>query len=192
MATQYRFTGTTLAVLLGSTPGSLVTARQTAVKVTFAGFEGDQHAGMTRKADGRTPYYPEGIEIRNDRQVSIVSQEELDQIANALDLPELRPEWLGANLLLSRIPRLTRLPPNTRLVFEEGVVLIVQAENLPCTGPGKVLAAYFARPELEFRFSRVALGLRGLVACVEKPGSITQGEFVTAEVPEQVLYQPES
>jgi MOSC domain-containing protein YiiM len=192
MEIHYRFTGRTQAVLLGMTPGNLVTTRQAEVKVTFAGFEGDQHAGLTRQADGRTPYYPRGTEIRNDRQVSIVSIEELEQIAATLDLSELRPEWLGANLLLSGIPRLTRLPPNTRLVFEEGAVLIVQAENLPCVGPGKVLAAVFNRPELEFRFPRAAIGLRGLVACVEKPGTISVGEFVTAEVPEQILYQPES
>ena len=188
MSLQFRLSGFVQSVLIGNVPGSLVSTPVEQILVTFAGFEGDQHAGLTRKADGRTPYYPRGTEIRNDRQVSLVSVEELLQIAALLDLPELRPDWLGANLLISGIPKLTQLPPSTRLVFEQGAVLVVQAENLPCTGPGGVLAANFDRPELKSSFPKAAAGLRGLVACVEKPGLIRVGEAVQAEVPAQVLY----
>ena len=190
MAVKYRLSGTVQSVLVGKNPDSMITTSLDQVYVDLAGFEGDLHAGFTRKADARTPYYPRGIEIRNDRQVTIVSTEELTQITIALNLPEVLPEWLGANLLFSGIPRLTQLPPNTRLVFGNGVVLVVQAENLPCTGPGEVLAAHFGRPELENLFPRVAMGLRGLVACVEKPGWLKVGDSVQAKVPAQVIYDP--
>ena len=52
------------------------------VTVTFAGFEGETHGGLTRPSCGRVKaQYPRGTEIRNTRQITIVSQEELDDIA---------------------------------------------------------------------------------------------------------------
>ncbi len=147
MSIQQRLTGNTLGVYLGLDPVSFVTTPQPQVMVTFAGFEGDRHAGIIRKADSRTPHYPRGTEIRNDRQISIVSVEELAQIAAAMDVPEIKPEWLGANLSLEGIPRLTCLPPMTRLYFSSGAVLVVQAENLPCQHPGKIIQDAYSRPE---------------------------------------------
>jgi hypothetical protein len=181
-------TGKTLAVLIGSDPHSLLTTRQAQVIVNFEGFEGDKHTGFTRLADGRTPYYPRRTPIRNDRQVSIVSCEELERVAAALDLPEIQPEWLGANLLLQGIPRLSLLPPGSRLIFSEGVVLIVEHENQPCSGPGKVLQSHFNRPGLESLFPKAALHKRGLVACVEKPGQIRTGEEIGLDIFSQEPY----
>jgi hypothetical protein len=178
MSKPTEITGLTTGVYLGLDPDSLVTTRQAHVRVTFEGFDGDKHAGFTRPADSRTPHYPRGAPIRNDRQVSIVSIEELEQIAAALDVAEIRPEWLGANLALQGIPRLTLLPPNTRLVFAQGAVLVVQQENLPCSGPGKVIQKQYDRPGLDSAFPKAALHLRGLVACVERPGIIAEGDAV--------------
>jgi hypothetical protein len=48
--------GQVLGAFLGLDPRSLVTTRQSEVKVTLAGFEGDKHAGITRLSDGRTPF----------------------------------------------------------------------------------------------------------------------------------------
>ena len=63
---------------------------------TYAGFEGDFHAGLTRPACVRVRnLHPKGREIRNTRQLSILSAEELAQIATAIDLPELDPTLLG-------------------------------------------------------------------------------------------------
>ncbi|MCI0693409.1 hypothetical protein L0337_15565 [candidate division KSB1 bacterium] len=50
---------------------------------------------MTRLSDARTPQYPRGTEIRNDRQVFIVSAEELAQIATAMKLPEILKQLAG-------------------------------------------------------------------------------------------------
>jgi hypothetical protein len=190
MSIQQRLTGSTLGVYLGLDKISLVTTPKPQVTVAFTGFEGDRHAGMRRKADGRTPQYPRGTEIRNDRQVSIVSVEELAQIAAAMDLPEIKPEWLGANLLLQGIPRLTQLPPMTRLFFGAGAVLVVQAENLPCQSAGKIIQDACSRPGLQELFPQAGLHLRGRVACVEKPGSILPGDPVEVEIPRQTPYPP--
>jgi MOSC domain-containing protein YiiM len=162
------------------------------VKAALGGIEGDKHSGMTRLSDGRTPYYPRGTEIRNDRQVSLVSQEELAQVAAALDVPVIQPEWVGANLLLQHIPHLTQLPRGTRLVFARGAVLIVEGENLPCIGPGKILEAQYAREDLSAAFPKAAMRKRGLVACVERAGDISEGDEVTAEIPAQVPYNPDA
>ncbi len=186
MNIKYKLTGKVESVMVGADAHSLVTTKRSQVKVTFEGFEGDKHSGMTRRADARTPHYPRGTEIRNDRQVSIVSVEELAQIATAMKLPEILPEWLGANLLLRDIPKLTQLPPCTRLSFSSGAVLVVEHENLPCKGPGKVIQGQYARPGLSALFPKAALHLRGVVACVEKPGSISEGNEVVVEVPQQV------
>ena len=190
MSIQQRLTGITMGVYLGLDKASFITTPQPQVEVTFAGFEGDRHAGITRQADSRTPHYPRGTEIRSDRQVSIVAVEELAEIATAMDLPEIKPEWLGANLLLQGIPGLTQLPPMTRLFFSAGAVLVVQAENNPCQNPGKVIQDYYHRPGLQDLFPKAGLHLRGLVACVEKPGIIQKNDPVEVEVPRQTLYAP--
>ena len=190
MTVQFHLSGEVAGVFLGLAAESLVTTRQSKVNVTFEGFEGDKHAGLTRKSDSRTPHYPRGTQIRSDRQVSIVSEEELAQIADRMELPEVQPEWLGANLLLRGIPRLTRLPPSTRLFFSEGVTLVVQAENLPCKQVDRIIQSIYPREDPGVLFTQAAIHLRGLVACVEKPGTLSMGEAVSVEVPQQVIYLP--
>jgi hypothetical protein len=175
--------GRVVSVLVSRHAETLESTPAESVDVDLEGVRGDKHAGFTRRADGRTPHYPRGSLIRNDRQVSLVSQEELARIASALAVPEIRPEWLGANILLAGIPSLTRLPPNTTLHFEQGVVLIVQNENQPCLGPGRILEAHYAQPGLARGFPAHALGLRGVVACVERAGSLRVGETVEVHLP---------
>ncbi|MEW6211715.1 MAG: MOSC domain-containing protein [Acidobacteriota bacterium] len=189
MSIKYELTGKVLGVFISADAQSLITKRQRQVKVSLAGFEGDKHSGMTRLSDTRMlGYYPRGVEIRNDRQVSIVSVEEIEQIAAAMGVPEILPEWLGANLLFRDIPRLTQLPPSTRLSFSHGAVLVVQKENLPCIHPGKVIQAYYSRQGLDSLFPKASFHQRGVVACVEKPGVIGEGDEVRVEVPEQIVY----
>lgn len=157
----------------------------------FSGFERDQHAGITRKSDSRTPHYPRGTEIRNDRQVSIVSIEDLQRIAQKMDLPEVRAEWLGANVLIEGIPNLSLLPAGTRFFFEGGAVLVITAENMPCKNAGGMIQNAYRQEGLQELFPNRAMHLRGLVAYVEKPATIRQGETVQVEVPAQVDYRPE-
>ncbi|MFQ5614336.1 MAG: MOSC domain-containing protein [Anaerolineae bacterium] len=176
-------------VYAGLQANSLVTTSLAAERVVFEGFERDRHAGLTRRAGPRESHYPHGTEIRNSRQISIVSVEELAEIAAAMDLPEIRPEWLGANLAFRGVPKLTLLPPSTRLFFPENAVLVVDAENLPCTDPGRVIQQeYPDRSGLDTLFPKAALHKRGLVAWVERPGLIRPGDEVRVEIPTQVVY----
>ena len=68
------------------------------------------------------------------------------------------------------------------------VEAVVAQANGPCTTPGKVIRDHYGRPGLETLFPKAALGRRGLVAYVEKPGLIAEGDAVQAEVPPQVIY----
>ncbi len=176
MNSSYSLTGKAAGLYLGLDPHSLITTAQEKVIVTFAGFEGDRHAGLTHKSDGRTPHYPRGTEIHNDRQVSIVSVEELDAAARAIEVPEIRAEWLGANLLIEGIPNLTHLPSRTRLFFSGGVTLVVESKNLPCQHTGKIVQDHYNLPGLQERFIKEFMHLRGIVATVELPGIIRVGE----------------
>jgi hypothetical protein len=52
-----------------------------------------------------------------------------------MQIPEVLPEWVGANLALQGIANLTMLPPSTRIFFPGDAVLVVDAEYMPCIGP---------------------------------------------------------
>jgi hypothetical protein len=190
MANPITLEGLAVAVLVGSSPDSFVTTRLAEAQVDFGGFVGDLHAGVTMLSGGRTPHFPRRTEIRNTRQVSIVSVEELERIAAQIGVPQLLPEWFGANLLVEGIPNLTFLPPSTRLFFPQETTLVVEGENRPCSNLAAVIQAQY--PELEKlgpRLIEAALGRRGIVAWVERPGLIRQGDRLRVEAPRQVLYR---
>lgn len=163
------------------------------LELTFAGIVGDYHAGVTRKSGPREPWFERGTEIRNARQITIVSPEELAVIAECMGIAEVRSEWIGANLLVEGVPRLSMLPPGTLLFFASGAALRVMAQNGPCRISGRVVARYAGMADTEeggLAFAKVAKRYRGLVASVEKPGRITAGDEVTLRVPEQWIYRP--
>ncbi|MBS4011011.1 MAG: sulfurase, partial [Roseovarius sp.] len=86
-----------------------------AVDVTFAGVAGEEHAGLTRPSCSRViSQHPRGTEIRNARQFSVLSDEELTAIAATMGVARLEPSWLGASLVISGIPDLSHLPPSSR------------------------------------------------------------------------------
>ncbi len=183
-------TGRTVRVLIATEPKTFVTRELSEVKVLFEGLAGDRHAGLTRPSDVRTPWFPRGTPLRNTRQVSLVSTEELALIAETLGVPRVLAAWLGANLELAGVPRLTALPPGTRLFFPEDATLVVEGENEPCIGPGKVLAAHHpdAPAGLASRFVKAAWKRRGLVGWVERPGLIRAGDSVRVMLPAPVVY----
>lgn len=151
----------------------------------------DRHHGATRKADARVPWYARGTPIRNTRQLSIVSTADLAAIADRLGVPEVRPEWLGANLVLDGVPDLSMLPRGTRILVKGGAALAVDDQNAPCRQPGRVLAArYPDQPRIEFRFVEVAKRLRGLTAFVERAGELRTGDAAELRLPEQWIYPP--
>ena len=166
---------------------TLESVRTHQVAVSYAGFEGDSHAGLTRPSCVRVKQqYAEGTEIRNTRQISILSREELAEVARTLELTEVRPEWVGANLLISGLPSLSQLPPSARLIFSDRASLVVDMENGPCVYPGKVIDQY--HPGKGQGFPRAALGRRGITAWVERQGSISAGDTVSLHIPPQRLF----
>ena len=172
---------TALLVHSDDTTG-IATGQQHSIRVTYAGFEGESHSGLTRASCVRVKrQYPIGTDIRNTRQITIVSDEELAEIAQRLDIAELAPGWLGANLGIVGIPLLTTLPPSSRLIFSGGVSLVVDMENEPCDGPAKEVEQRY--PGKGRLFVKNALGRRGVAAWVEREGVLEQGDIVEVHMP---------
>jgi hypothetical protein len=189
MARIPQLSGRAVRVLVCTERKAFVTRELPEARVSFEGLEGDRHAGLTRLADVRTPWFPKGTPVRNTRQLSLVSSEELAEVAEALAVPKVLAAWLGANLELAGVPKLTHLPPGTRLFFPGDAVLAVEGENEPCTGPGRVIEAHYPdREKLASRFVKAAWQRRGLVAWVERPGVIRAGDEVRVMLPKPVTY----
>ncbi|UGY09258.1 MOSC domain-containing protein [Phyllobacterium pellucidum] len=173
--------------------GDFVTAPSAEIRVTFDGIVGDFHAGPTRKSGGREPWYPRGTEMRNERQLSILAPDELVQVAAGMGLAELRAEWIGGNMLIDGIPSLSMLPPRTLIFFEGGVTLKVDGQNAPCKIAGRSIGEHAGTTDhtaTALDFVRVSRRMRGIVAWVEKPGTIGNGEKVDVRIPEQWIYRP--
>ncbi len=169
-------TGTVVACLIAD-GGDFISRPVETLTLDFGGIVGDIHAGFTRPSTSREPWYPRGTEIRNDRQLTIVSEEELAQVAAAMGLSTLDPGWIGANVVVSGIAGLTQLPPGMKLFFTGGVTIAVEDENGPCRTAGASIARHFPdREGLDLLFPQKARHKRGLVVSVEKPGTIRAGE----------------
>lgn len=176
------------AALVAATPGTFVSARRPTIEVDFAGVIGDRHYGITTPASVREArYYRRGTEIRNRRQVSLVSVEECAEVAARMGIQHVSPEELGANLLVGGLADLSSLAPGTRLLFPSGAGLVCEAINQPCRLPGQVIQDRHPEvPGLTRAFVRAARGRRGIVASVERPGSISEGDAVRLVPPERV------
>jgi MOSC domain-containing protein YiiM len=149
------------------------------IELTWEGIVGEKHYGLTMQANSAQKPHPKGTEIRNVRQVAIMSVEEMEQIAKNMDLPEVKGEWVGANIVVSGVPDLTQLPPGTRFYFEGGASVVVEGANAPCTTAGGSLQEQYPdKPGITSGFPKQAIGKRGLVGWVERPGVIKQGESV--------------
>ena len=177
------------AILVNSTPDEdLASSRVDKVRVSYAGLDGESHSGLVRASCVRVRHqYPQGTEIRNTRQVSIVSLEELATIAGAMGIAELRPEWLGANLLVSGIPNFSQIPPSTRMIFDGGASLVVDLENSPCKYPGEIIERH--HPGAGRLFAKAAVGHRGVTAWVEREGGIDSGDSIRLYIPPQRIYE---
>jgi len=172
--------------------GDFQTRAVESLSLSFAGIDGDIHAGITRRSGGREPWYKRGTEIRNERQLTIVAPDELAEIATRMDVREVRPEWIGANLLIEGVPRLSMIPAGTLLFFEGGATLKVDFQNGPCRISGRALAENAGMADVKsgaLLFPKVARRLRGLTAWVEKPGEISVGERVSLRISEQWIYR---
>lgn len=154
------------------------------VMATFAGVEGEEHAGLTRLSCSRvTSQYPKGTEIRNVRQFSILSAEDLAAIAERMGVEAVDPAWVGASMVIQGIPDFTHVPPSSRLQTATGTTLVVDMENRPCHLPAKVIDE--DAPGKGKAFKTAANGRRGVTAWVEREGILRVGDTVILHVPDQ-------
>jgi hypothetical protein len=173
-------------VLVADNPNSFVSNPVDEIEMDYGGIPGDLHFGLTKVSGVRESMYPRGTQIFNRRQITVVSVEDCALIAEKLGVERVLPAWLGANIVLSGFPNLTRLPVGSRIVFPSGAGLLCEGENLPCTQPGEVIQRMYPdKQKLTARFVRAAYGLRGIVCIVECPGAVRVGDKATI-----VAYNP--
>ena len=158
-----------------------------ALDLTYAGVRGELHEGRTRASCVRVKdMYPEGTEIANVRQLSILSTEELSQIAAEMGLETLDPSLLGATLVIEGVPDFSHLPPSSRLQAPSGATLVINMENRPCVFPGKSVEA--RHPGKGKLFMPAAKGRRGVTAWVEREGRIALGDALKVFIPDQPVW----
>ncbi|MEM6371773.1 MAG: sulfurase [Pseudomonadota bacterium] len=154
------------------------------VDATLDGFPGETHGGATRPACTRvSTQYKRGTEIRNVRQLTILSAEELSEIADAMGLDAIDPVWVGASMVIEGIPDFSHVPPSSRLMAPSGAGIAIDMENRPCIHPGREIekeAEGFGK-----RFKPAATGRRGVTAWMEYGGRLSVGDMLVLHVPDQ-------
>jgi hypothetical protein len=143
--------------------------------LTFAGYAAESHGGVTRASCSRVlAQHPRGTVIRNVRQLSIVSAEEMAGVAADLKLDAMDFAWVGASLVVEGIPDFSHLPPSARLQGPDGVTLVIDMQNRPCQEPAETIEK--ARPGHGKGFKPAAEGRRGVTAWVEREGVLRIGD----------------
>jgi hypothetical protein len=84
--------------LFMATGKDFVSAAVDELPLAWEGITGDFHTGLTRKSGSREPWYSRGTEMRNERQMTILSRDELAEAAAEMGLDAIEPEWIGANI----------------------------------------------------------------------------------------------
>lgn len=184
VATDYTATITFLGFVPRREGAEIEAEAVTEMPLTLAGFDKEFHAGVTRPSCSRVAnIHPKGTEIRNSRQMSILSEEEMEAIAAEMGLERLDPLWLGASIVLKGIPDFTHVPPASRLLSASGVTIVIDVENGPCNYAAKTLDT--VHPGFGKTFKPAAKGRRGVTASVERGGALRVGEELKLFVPEQ-------
>lgn len=157
------------------------------MELTFEGIAGSVHGGAVRASCSRvTSQYAKGTRIRNERQLSVISEEEMVQISRKMGLQVLDPARMGASIVLKGIPDFSHIPPSSRLQGPSGATLTVDMENRPCHLPARSLEV--AHPGVGKGFKTAAKGLRGVTASVAAEGALQIGDVLTLHVPDQPLW----
>lgn len=191
-------------------PGELWTPEyNTSVVLDHNGMPGDKHSGPTRTI--KTFESPDlaGLEVINDRQLSIVDSQDMHVIADGLELPaddieeatllpveQFLAGQLAANILLrsSVGDNLNSVAaPGTVLVFGRGeeassASIRLTEYNPPCSKPMRKLSetltalgieSRLSTPELSERFKEVARARRGWLGSVYSVGKLARGQSVS-------------
>lgn len=157
---------------------------------SYAGFEGEDHGGLTRASCVRVKdQFSVGTDIRNVRQFSIISEEELALAAAEIGIDVVKPEWMGASIMVRGLPDFTHIPPSSRLQNAAGATLVIDMENRPCMYPGKeeVEPHHPGKGKL---LKSALKDRRGVTAWVEREGLLAVGDTLTLHVPDQRAWAP--
>ena len=153
----------------------------------FGGVKGEAHGGLTFPSCSRVlAQHPRNTPIANVRQLSVLSAEDLQDIADRMGLPALQPEWLGASMVVAGLPDFTRLPPSSRLQAPSGATLVVDMENRPCSLPARPIEAQ--HPGFGAAFKAAARGRRGVTMWVEREGTVALGDTLRLHIPDQPVW----
>ena len=191
IATPFSATITWLGYVPHRDNAEIVTQGVSEMSLGWGGFGPDCHSGETRPSCSRVlTQHKRDTEIRNTRQISIVSAEDLAEIAQTLGLSHIDPMWMGASMVVSGLSDFTHLPPSGRLQGPDGTTLVVDMLNQPCQFPAKTIE--MANPGQGKGFKKAAEGKRGITAWVERPGTLRLGDKLNLHVPGQRAWQPEA
>ena len=173
-------TGKVISVHSGSND-DLSKEEHPSIQVELDGIVGDRHRGYVRKC-WEGDKQPEGSARRNERQWSAVSIEELEEIAAEMGATgPITATSMGANLCISGVPQLSRLPKGTVLHFPSGCDLVVEEYNPPCKYMSEIQAKLHG-VESNTAFSKASKLTRGIVGVVEAAGTISAGDEVRIEL----------
>ena len=152
--------------------------------ITFEGVDGECHAGLTRPACSRVrSQHPRGTEISNVRQFSILSVEELLEIADTCGIEEFDPAWVGASIVIEGIGDFSHVPPSSRLQTDADTTLVIDMKNRPCMLPARVIKQQESGKGKAFLAA--AKGKRGVTAWVEREGPLKVGDVLRLYIPDQ-------
>lgn len=114
--------------LCTSPKGGVPKYPQSRVKVAKFGFEGDYHC----RAERRSFKEPGKMKPNDDRHITVVAEEALQCVNDALDL-KLVAGSLAENILTRGLGDLSDVPPGAMISVNHGrVVLRVTGQNNPC------------------------------------------------------------
>ena len=189
MPTHYTAEVVWLGSVMTDDRDELMSPARDAIELTFEGVGGAFHAGLTRESCSRVKsQYAKGTPIKNERQLSIVSQEDIDRIAAEMGVETLDPRRLGATMVIKGIPDFTHVPPSSRLQAPSGATVTVDMENRPCVFPAKSLVLDHGDAAKTFKPS--AKNLRGVCAWVAAEGRVAVGDTLTLHIPDQPAWAP--
>ena len=116
------------------------------MRLTYAGAEGEAHSGVTRASCVRVKsLWKQGTEIRNERQLSVMSQEEIDAIA-AKGSCEFVTD-VAAELPLIAILSLCGIPMEDKQQFFDWTNTMIFTEDEDMSGEEGAVAVDFAGAE---------------------------------------------
>ena len=174
--TLQKYSITIEKVYIANLPDTFVSQPLNSIHLVYGGIAGDLHFGLTKPAGTREKMYPRGTEIFNRRQITVVSMEECQVIAERLGVDQLLPEWFGANIAISGFPNFTKLPAGSRILFPSGAGLLCEGENHPCASLASVIQENIPDQSIQRELVQKAMGLRGIIAMVEREGVVHEGD----------------